>query len=71
MKQIIPWEELGFEIVATARTGTEALTYLRAHSVDLVVSDITMPEMSGIQMVGAAYERGDEFAAIFVRLSRV
>lgn len=66
LKQIIPWQEIGFEIVAVARTGIEALSYLSKQPIDLVVSDITMPEMNGIQMVEEAYARGYEFAAIFL-----
>ncbi|WP_438717655.1 response regulator [Enterococcus sp. AZ109] len=66
LKQIIPWQELGFEIVATARTGREALNYLSKYPIDLVVSDITMPEMTGIEMVEQAQARGYEFAAIFL-----
>ena len=66
LKQILPWRELGFEIVKTARTGTEALAYLKDATVDLVISDITMPEMTGIEMIDKAYQRGDKFAAIFL-----
>lgn len=66
LKQILPWQELGFEIVKTARTAAEALAYLKAAPVDLVISDITMPEMSGIEMIDTAYKRGDKFAAIFL-----
>lgn len=66
LKQIIPWQELGFEIVATSRTGLEALNYLNKHPVDLIVSDITMPEMNGIQMVEEAYANGYDFTAIFL-----
>lgn len=66
LKQILPWEELGFEIVKTARTAAEALAYLKVAPVDLVISDITMPEMSGIEMIDTAYKRGDKFAAIFL-----
>lgn len=66
LKQILPWQELGFEIVKTARTAAEALAYLKVAPVDLVISDITMPEMSGIEMIDTAYKRGDKFAAIFL-----
>lgn len=66
LKQILPWGELGFEVVKTARTGLEALTYLHEQTVDLVISDITMPEMTGIEMIQQAYQRGDHFSAIFL-----
>lgn len=51
LKQIIPWEELGFTVVKTARSAKEALAYLTDHKVDFILSDITMPEMSGLEMI--------------------
>lgn len=37
--------------VFTARDGTEALRLLKAHSVDLVVTDILMPEGDGLTVI--------------------
>ncbi|ABK98068.1 sigma-54-dependent transcriptional regulator [Pelobacter propionicus] len=37
----------GYE-VASAGNGQEALTYLRARDVELVITDINMPEMNGM-----------------------
>ena len=51
LKQIIPWEELGFEIVKTAKRGQAALEYLQENSIDLLITDVTMPKMSGIDLV--------------------
>lgn len=51
LKKIIPWEELGFDVVFTAKRGKEAIGYLRDHPVDLLITDVTMPEMSGIDLL--------------------
>lgn len=37
--------------VLTASHGHEALAYLNGHAVDLVVTDIFMPEMDGIEVI--------------------
>ena len=37
LKQIIPWSELGFEVVKTAKRGQEALDYLNENEVDLLI----------------------------------
>lgn len=63
---IIPWQELGFEIVGKVRSGQEALTFLGEHKVDLVISDITMPGMTGLAMVDEAERRGYKFLTIFL-----
>lgn len=35
LKWIIPWQELGFEIVKTARSAQEALAFLETESIDV------------------------------------
>lgn len=66
LKYLLPWEELGFEIVQTARNAKEALAYLSENTIDLLITDITMPEMTGIEMVEAAQKEGHQFATIIL-----
>ncbi len=42
-------ELLGYKVVKTAATGTEAITAYRACHPDVVTMDITMPDMDGIE----------------------
>jgi DNA-binding response OmpR family regulator len=39
--------------VLTARNGQEALGYLNGHAVDVVLTDLFMPEMDGIEVIAA------------------
>jgi DNA-binding response OmpR family regulator len=39
--------------VLTARNGQEALGYLNGHRVDVVLTDLFMPEMDGIEVITA------------------
>lgn len=41
----------GYEVVAEAANGLQAVELYKAHQPDLVTMDITMPEMDGIQAV--------------------
>lgn len=43
------WEESGFNIVGEAASGKDALEYMAYHKVDIVVTDINMPGMDGLQ----------------------
>jgi two-component system response regulator EvgA len=41
----------GFEVIAEASNGVEALSLIREHVPDLVVLDITMPKLDGIAVI--------------------
>lgn len=43
------WEENGFNIVGEAESGKDALEYIIYHNVDIVITDINMPGMDGLQ----------------------
>ncbi|WP_277405972.1 response regulator transcription factor [Lacrimispora xylanisolvens] len=51
LKVLINWEEEGYEIVKTAANGMEALDYLKNNQVDLIIADIKMPVMSGMELL--------------------
>lgn len=48
--QGIKWNELGFEVVAEGKNGVEALEKLKESKVDVVITDIKMPIMDGIEL---------------------
>ena len=51
LQVLIDWESGGFEITALCSNGKEALKYLKENHVDLVISDIRMPEMTGLELL--------------------
>ena len=51
LQVIIDWESGGFEIATTCSNGKEALKYLSENEVDLIISDIRMPEMNGLELL--------------------
>ncbi len=51
MEELIDWESEGFEIVGSAADGEEALHFLQDHNADLVVADIKMPVMDGLELL--------------------
>jgi YesN/AraC family two-component response regulator len=45
-----PWNEAGFEVIGSARDGLEALNIVEKNTPDVVLTDILMPEMSGLEL---------------------
>ncbi|WP_225409781.1 response regulator [Stigmatella hybrida] len=52
--------------VLTATSGQEALSILRTQSVDVLVTDQRMPEMTGIELVAAARAEGIDVTALLL-----
>ena len=50
LKNLIPWTENGFEIIATATNGTRAFELFEKYNPQIVISDIKMPGMDGIEL---------------------
>ena len=51
LKILINWEEYGYEIVGEAANGIEAIKVLEEKEIDLIIADIKMPEMNGIELI--------------------
>lgn len=51
LKLLVDWEKEGFRIAGTAANGMEALAFLKKEKVDLVIADIKMPQMTGLELL--------------------
>jgi len=48
---IITWEDYGYVIVGKAENGVEALNIVKEKLPDLIITDITMPKMNGLDLI--------------------
>ena len=62
MRSMLDWAALGYELAGTARNGGEALEKIRELHPDIVVSDIRMPVLDGLQLAARVYGLLDELA---------
>lgn len=51
LQQIIPWNDLACEVIGTAKNGQEALTLCQEGEADLLLTDISMPGMTGLELL--------------------
>ena len=67
LRSIIPWEDYSVSVIGTAASGAEALDKIRYYEPDIVITDIQMPGMSGLELVRRA--KKEQFDCSFVILS--
>ncbi|UHA72808.1 helix-turn-helix domain-containing protein [Paenibacillus sp. 481] len=66
MKQFIPWQQLGLEIVAAVNNGFSACEVIEQQHIDILVTDVNMPNMSGLELARHALDKRSETRIIFV-----
>lgn len=66
IKRMIPWEELGFELVGEAADGEMALPLLIRQKPDLLITDIKMPFMDGLTLAKLAKKELPELKIVIL-----
>lgn len=51
LKYIVDWKDYGFEIVGFANNGEDGLKEILSMDIDLVITDIMMPKMTGLELI--------------------
>ena len=67
LRTVIPWESYSISLIGTASNGKEALEIMQKYHPDMVITDIKMPEMDGLELVNQANEEG--LSSAFIILS--
>ncbi|MNB95587.1 putative response regulatory protein [compost metagenome] len=57
IKSFVQWNEAGFEVVGEAENGKKALAMIIDLKPDIVITDIHMPVMNGIELIKAVKEK--------------
>lgn len=53
----LDWSAVGFELAATFDTAADVIPFLEKNKIDVVLSDIAMPELSGLDLLGLIKEK--------------
>lgn len=57
LRSILPWEEYGFFICGTAGNGLEALSLIEKQHPDVIITDLKMPGMDGLELIRTLKEK--------------
>ena len=64
---LFPWNTLHFEVVGDFDDGIKALEYMQDNPVDVVLTDIKMPNMDGFELAGNIREKfGEKIQIVFL-----
>jgi len=66
LEQFIPWAQLGISNVETAKNGFVALSLVKESKPDIILCDIRMPKMNGIEFVTKVREFDADCKIIFL-----
>jgi Response regulator containing CheY-like receiver domain and AraC-type DNA-binding domain len=69
IRYAVPWEEHGCTVVGEARNGVEGKELIQALNPDIVITDINMPVMDGLQMIAETKCRSDYVAILLTGYS--
>ena len=70
LKQMINWESHGLYIVGDAKNGREALEFLQHDDADILIADVSMPIMDGIELTRQVKKKFVAHAHFDFELSR-
>ncbi|ASA22164.1 response regulator [Paenibacillus donghaensis] len=66
LKKLISWDSLGLDIVGEACDGYELKAMIDSCNPDLVISDISMPGFSGIDIIRDIHDSGRAIKVVFI-----
>ena len=56
LEAFIPWSQMGFQVIGAFSDGSDALDFITEHPCDVVLTDILMSRMSGLEMIARLQE---------------
>lgn len=63
---LLNWSELGFQLAQTFSDGGEVIDYLQRAGADVVLTDIVMPHVSGIEVARWVYEHAPQTKVVLL-----
>lgn len=66
LAQTMPWHAMGINTVHQASSAMEALQILDEHDIDIIISDIKMPVMTGLQLIDIVGEKWPDIRSILL-----
>ena len=66
IEKVIPWDTLGFTVIKTFSSAIDALNFLKTKDVDVILTDVKMPIMSGLELIQEAKRLNPKCKAVII-----
>ncbi|HAX72085.1 MAG TPA: two-component system response regulator [Firmicutes bacterium] len=66
IKSMINWEQYGVTIIGTCKNGEEALALIEQTRPDIILTDINMPIMNGIELIEAVKAKNNQIKIVLL-----
>ena len=60
------WTDKQIRVVGTASNGVEALEWIERERIDIVITDIRMPDMDGLELLQAIHKQNPDISVIII-----
>lgn len=66
LSKMVDWESLGFSLSETFHSSQKAFDYIKSNHVDVIITDIKMPKISGIDIAKYCHDNGIDTKIVFL-----
>ncbi len=66
LKTTIDWEGNGFTVIGEAKNGSEALELCDRHQPDILLTDVCMPDLNGLELIKKLKQQQDNLKSIIL-----
>ena len=66
LKEMVDWESLGFTVAASFGSGEQALAFVREHPVDVMLTDIRMTPVSGLELAKELHDHHPHVKVVLI-----
>ncbi len=67
---LFPWANIGYSVVGDFSNGKDAFDYLQTNTADVVLTDVCMPVMDGIELAQKLEDSGKPITVVFLSAYR-
>ncbi|BBH23651.1 DNA-binding response regulator [Paenibacillus baekrokdamisoli] len=66
LRLFIPWDQLNMKVAGAMNNAVSAMELINQTKLDILITDIRMPQMSGLELAKLALERNKDIRIIFI-----